>query len=91
MREAGCGRQRAFHNPHGVPRLRDGALGRAARAAKSLAACKVATRVNANVEADGSSVVSALKNAFSIWSRLAAPTPWTVRPEVRLVPPSIAR
>jgi hypothetical protein len=44
LREAG-GSAACVH-PHGVPRLRDGALG-ACPPVQSLAACKVATRVNA--------------------------------------------
>jgi hypothetical protein len=51
----------------------------------------VAARVNAKVALDGSKTVKARKNALSIWSRLPAPTPWTASPDVRLVPPSIAR
>jgi magnesium chelatase family protein len=51
----------------------------------------VVARANAKLAFEGSRAVKARKNTFSICSRLAAPTPCTARPDVRLVPPSIAR
>ena len=51
----------------------------------------VAARAMANVALDGSRYANARENTFSIYPRLARPTPATDSPDVRFEPPSIAR